>query len=171
MPALLAAIALQAGTPDMSLVVSCGTKPNEIRVTMANQGSTDTSLLLGHVLANGKWYLPRNLVVEITRTNTSDVETLTYHPADVPAGIAGRIDHWVMSLPSQSSFTLVLRAADFISTTGRFTPGPNDQLRVRFAGQPIPGPLNMDMAGIEGWRVWTGSLVSNALRLGSCPSR
>lgn len=162
-------LALQGVTPDLSLTVACGVKPNEIQVTMRNTSDNDTAVLLGHVLANGKWYLPRNLTVEITRAGTGQTETLTYHPVDL--GIAGRIDHWVMPLPGRSSFTLTLRAIDFVSITSRFTPGPADQLRVRFTGLPVTGPLSVDMTGLQSWRVWTGTLESNAVRLGACPGQ
>jgi hypothetical protein len=168
---ILALVALQAVTPELSLTVACGVKANEIQVTMRNISDNDTAVLLGHVLANGKWYVPRNLTVEITRSGTGQVETLTYHPVDLPGVIAGRVDHWVMPLPSQSSLALMLRAMDFVSITRRFTPGPADQLRVRFTGQPITGTLNPDMGGVRHWRVWTGTLESNALRLGDCPAR
>jgi hypothetical protein len=46
MLAVLAAIALQAGAPDISLAVACGAKPDEIRVTLENQGSSDHVLFV-----------------------------------------------------------------------------------------------------------------------------
>lgn len=154
----------------LSLNIACGAKRSEIRVTMQNSGDSDTAVLLGHVLANGKWYLPRNFVVEIVRPDTGQTETLIYEARDLRGGVAGRIDHWVMPLPGNASVTLTLRAIDFISIARRFTPTPTDQLRVRFNGQPITSALSLDMTGVQLWQVWTGTLESNTLRLADCPA-
>jgi hypothetical protein len=151
---------------DLSLVLSCGNQAGEVRLDVHNPDQSDTAVLLGIALANGRWYLPRELVVELRRSGSSDVEDLSYQS---PSNIAGRMDHWVVALPGQATFGLTLRAADFIATSPPGSASPPEELRVRLAGRPITSDLNIDMPGMKMWRVWTGSAISNALRLSDCP--
>jgi len=121
---------------------------------------------MGIALANGRWYLPREVVVELRRSGNPEVEQLLYQ---TPTGIAGRMDHWIVALPGRAKFTLTLRATDFISTSTARAVTPPEELRVRLTGRPITSDLNVDMTGMRTWRVWTGSASSNALRLSDCP--
>jgi hypothetical protein len=166
---LLLALALTQGAVrppegDLALTVGCGPTRNEILLTITNGGSADTAVLLGYALANGGRYLPREVIVEIKRSSTADFEQLSYVG---PAGIAGRIDHWVVTLPAKARYALPLRATDFASATARFRPlaGPPEELRVRLTGRAITSDLSLDMAGMKLWRVWTGTAVSNSLRV------
>jgi hypothetical protein len=150
---------------DLALVLSCGTQPGEVRLEIHNPEQTDTAVLLGVALANGQWYLPRELIVQLRRSGSTNVEELLYNS---PSNIAGRMDHWVVALPAQATFSLTLRAADFVATSPAGTVSPPEELKVRLAGRPITSDLNVDMTGIKTWRVWTGSAISNALRLSDC---
>jgi hypothetical protein len=150
---------------NLSLVLSCGTQPGDVRLSIHNSDQTDTAILVGIALANGRWYIPRELVVELRRTGSTEVEELLYNG---PTGIAGRIDHWVVSLPVQATFTLTLRAADFITTSAAGAVSPPEELKVRLTGRPITSDLNVDMTGMKAWRVWTGTAVSNPLRISDC---
>lgn len=75
---------------DLSLVLSCGTRSGEVRLDIHNSDQTDTAVLLGIALANGRRYLPRELVIELRRSGSSDVEGLLYSS---PSNLAGRMDH------------------------------------------------------------------------------
>ncbi len=149
----------------LSLILGCGEQSSEVRLSIQNAGQTNTAVLLGIVLANGRWYLPRELVIELRRSGSQDVEELVYTG---PRDIAGRIDHWVVALPVGATFTVPLRAAEFASTTATQAVAPPEELRVRLAGRPIASSLNVDMTGMKAWRLWTGSVSSNALRLSDC---
>ena len=151
--------------PDLSLVLRCGEQPNELTLTIQNSGQTDAAVLLGIVLANGRWYLPRELVVDLKRGGSPAIEQLVYRG---PAGIAGRIDHWVVALPVRATFTVPLRATDFVSTTAPAVAIPPTELTVRLTGRPITSDLNADMTGMKAWRLWTGSAASNTVRLSDC---
>jgi len=151
--------------PDLSLVLKCGEQPNELALTILNSGQTDTAVLIGIALANGRWYLPRELVVDLRRSGSAEVEELVYNG---PTGIAGRIDHWVVALPVRATFAVLIRSTDFVSTTAPTAATPPTELTVRLTGRPITSDLNVDMAGMKAWRLWTGSASSNTVRLSDC---
>jgi hypothetical protein len=149
----------------LSLILSCGEQSSEVTLSIHNADRTDTAVLIGIALANGRWYQPRELVMQLRRSGSPEVETLVYNGA---TNIAGRIDHWVIALPVRATFTLTLRAADFIATTPAPAASPAEELKVLLTGRPVTSDLNVDMTGMKTWRVWTGSASSNALRLSDC---
>jgi hypothetical protein len=165
---LFAAVSTQ-DTASMSaptLRLSCGKTLSELALSIQNPDSTDTAVLLGITLSSGRWYLPRELVVEVQRSGRPGVEELIYAG---PAGIAGRIDYWIVPLPAGATFTLTMHAADFIATAAPRLVAPTDELRVRLSGRSITSDLNVDMNGMRAWRLWTGTARSNPLRLADCP--
>jgi hypothetical protein len=165
---LLALTLMQLAAPpqaNLSLVLRCGEQPGEVTLTIRNADQTDTAVLLGIALGNGRWYLPQALVVELKRNGSNEVEELLYQG---PAAIAGRIDHWIVPLPAAAAFSLRLRAADFFSTSPATGVSPPEELSVRLTGRSITSDLNLDMVGMKTWQLWTGSARSNALRLSTC---
>ena len=148
-----------------SVVLSCGEQSSEVTLSIRNADQTDTAVLIGIALANGRWYQPRELVMELRRSGSPEVEELLYNGA---TNVAGRIDHWVIGLPSGATYALTLRAAEFISTSATRAVAPPEELRVRLTGRPITSDLNVDMTGMKAWRLWTGSVSSNALRFSEC---
>ena len=73
---------------DLSLVLSCGEKSGEVALSIRNAGPTDTAVLMGLSLANGRWYVPRELVVELKRNGNPEWEELVYRgPSDVAGGL------------------------------------------------------------------------------------
>jgi hypothetical protein len=170
MPAIafLLALALIQNPPsqaDLSLSVSCGSKPNEVTLTILNQSTNDTAVLLGSADGNGDRYLPAELVVEVRRAQSAEFEPLVY--AGVGGVTGGRTDHWIVTLPARATFTLPLRTTDFAANTPGFKSltGPPEELRVRLTGRAITADLSLDMAGMKLWRLWTGTAVSNGLRV------
>ena len=151
--------------PDVSLAVACAAS-NEISLTILNKGEVDTAVFLGYALGNGARYYPREIVVEVKRTATAEFEELRFVG---PAAIAGRIDHWIVTLPARATFTLPLLAGDFAGVAAGFRPltASPDELRVRLTGRSITSDLNPDLAGIKAWRLWTGTATSNSLRFAS----
>ena len=102
---LLAFTLAQSPDPPLvspSLVLRCGEGPGEVMLSIHNPNETDTAILLGVSLANGRWYLPRELVVELRRNGNPAVEELVFRG---PSAIAGRMDHWVVTLRVRSTFT------------------------------------------------------------------
>jgi hypothetical protein len=105
------------------------------------------------------------LVIELRRTGSADTEELVYRS---PAGVAGRIDHWIVGLPVRSTFALTLRPIEFVTTAS--TPGlkPPSEITARLTGRTVTSNLNPDMKGVESWRLWTGTVTSNSVRLSDC---
>ena len=165
---LLALTLMQGSAPSPaapSLVLSCGEQSSEVTLTIRNADQTDTAVLIGIALANGRWYQPRELLMDLRRTGSPEVEELSYNGA---TNIAGRIDHWVIALPAGATYALTLHAAEFVSTSATRAVAPPEELRIRLTGRPITSELNVDMAGMKAWRLWTGSVSSNALSLADC---
>ena len=166
---LLFALTLAQGSAPppaaLSLALSCGEQSSEVTLTIRNPDQTDTAVLIGIALANGRWYQPRELVMELRRSGSPEVEELLYKGA---TNIAGRVDHWVIALPAGATYALTLRATEFVSTSAARAGAPPEELSVRLTGRPITSDLNVDMTGMKAWRLWTGSVSSNALRLSDC---
>jgi hypothetical protein len=150
--------------PSISFTAGCSARPDEVTLTIHNLTDTDTAVLLGYALANGRRYLPRELTVEIKRNRNSEFEPLVYNG---PSNVAGRMDHWIVTLPANASFILPLRASDFGANTAGFTPltAPPEELRIRVTGKVIAADLSLDMAGMKLWHLWEGTAVSNSLRV------
>jgi hypothetical protein len=150
---------------DLSLALACGERPGELILTIRNSGSSDTAILLGMAFANGRWYEPRELIVELTRSGNTAPEDLVYNGA---RSVAGRIDHWVVALPIGAAFALTLRPSDFIALTQPAPAAPPEELRIRLTGRPVTSDLNVDMSGLKVWRLWTGSTRSNSVQVSHC---
>ena len=150
---------------DMALTLACGEEPTELVLTIRNSGPSDTALRLGLAFESGRWYEPRELIVELTRSGNAQPEDLVYSGT---RGVAGRIDHWIVPLPTRAAFSLTLRSSDFVSTTQPTSAARPEALAVRLTGRALTSELTVDMGGMKGWRVWTGSARSNSLQLSEC---
>ena|SRR5688572_25217465 len=166
--ALLALLLFQSEPdpqPSISLMLECGERPDEVALSIRNSGQIDTAVLLGIVIANGRWHVPRELVVELKRVGNPIPEELVYR---TPAGIAGRIDHWIVGLPVRSTFTLTLRPIEFVAISSKPEVAAPSEVTVRLTGRPITSDLNPDMKGLQAWRLWTGTVTSNSVQLSDC---
>src|SRR6476646_4199777 len=96
----------QASSGAVQVELGCQQRSGEtsLRITLRNRDSVDTAVVLGSILANGAKYLADNLALDV-RTG-SDVNRYQYGDPSVPA-IVGRLDAWVLSLPTDSEYTLV----------------------------------------------------------------
>jgi|SRR5688572_12076106 hypothetical protein len=151
--------------PTISLTLDCGERPDEVALSIRNAGEVETAVLLGIVIANGRWHVPRELMVELKRAGSQEVEQLVYRS---PAGIAGRIDHWIVGLPVRSTFTLILRPTDFVSISSTPRSAAPMELTARLTGHAVTSDLNPDMKGVQAWRLWTGTVTSNGVQLSDC---
>ena len=165
--ALLALLLVQTEPdpqPNISLMLDCGERPDEVVLSIRNAGEADTAVLLGIVIANGRWHVPRELMVELKRAG-QEIEQLVYRS---PAGIAGRIDHWIVGLPVRSTFRLTLRPTDFVSISSTPRSAAPIELTARLTGRAVTSDLNPDMKGMQAWRLWTGTVTSNSVQLSDC---
>jgi hypothetical protein len=76
------------------------------------------------------------------------------------------MDHWILTLPSEASFTLTLSPLDFFSPRTGLSPArlPSPAtVSVRLRAGPVTFDLNPDMTGLRTQRLWTGTTTSNEI--------
>jgi hypothetical protein len=145
----------------ISLTLACAGGQGGIRVIIENDSEGATGILLGSVVGNYRWYLPEEMVFEALQGR------LHYSPHDL-AGIAGRVDPWVVVLPSKSSFSFVVHAIDFAYGSSRLSSFAGD-LRVTFTGRALDLPADSGyVSGMPVRELWTGTAESNRLRVADC---
>ena len=154
--------------PPPAISLECQEAPSPIgalRLTIRNEGVAPVGILLGRSLGNGEWYELRDLTLLVKRPG-QDVEEFEYRSRGFPTGVAGRMDHWILTLPSESSYSMTLSPRDFFSPRTSLSPTrlPSPaELSLRLLGRPVTYDLNPDMAGLRTMRLWTGTTTSNTV--------
>ncbi len=126
-------------------------------VALQNTGDSGFILNLGTMLANGKVMWPDAVRLMLTDSAGLSRE-LHYRSRD--AGIAGRIDDYLVALRAGSAYTVRVsledytRGVDMKMTTGRY------RIAARFAGRLATG-VNLDMQGVALLNLWSGVVYSN----------
>jgi hypothetical protein len=135
----------------------------EFEVAIRNAGEKDVCLNLGEMLANGRFLIPDKIHLIITDSGGKSREFIFVDRRF--AGMAGRMDDYVVPLRSGSTYTLELRLDQFVSpTTGdefKLKPG-SYEVSVQFSGTDADN-VNGDMAGMKLLNFWKGKLQSNAV--------
>jgi hypothetical protein len=146
----------------VSLSLACASEGQKaVRVIIENEGEGATGILLGSVVGNYRWYLPSEMVFEALQGR------LKYSPSDL-GGIAGRVDPWVVVLPSKSNFSFVVHAIDFAYGLSHLSAFAGD-LRVSLNGRALK--LTGESGFVSGMPVselWTGTAASNTLHVTDC---
>jgi hypothetical protein len=164
----------QTGTVEqgtLTIALACTAVPTptgSFRLTIANIAVDDTAVLLGTVLANGRWYELRDLTLIVKGPDQDAPAEYQYRSAGYPTGVAGRIDHWILPLPGGSAFSMTVSPRDFFSplTSNRLANLPSAAtVIVRLVGRPVTYDLNVDMTGLRNVRLWTGTATSLPLRV------
>src|SRR3984893_14726983 len=98
----------------LTLKATCRTSNGraELRSTLRNVGADDTSLVLGIAVGNGRRLLPNALVLSVKAADSSATRDFEYFDPSVPA-IFGRLDPWIVSLPSASEFSITRPLSHF----------------------------------------------------------
>jgi hypothetical protein len=99
---LLASCLLALGVPvfggpaQVVLKVQCRASANSmaLRVTLQNGSSTDTAIVLGTSIGNGRIYAADSLVLDVRHGQDGPIEK--YRPGGGAPAIAGRIDPWIV---------------------------------------------------------------------------
>jgi hypothetical protein len=138
----------------------------ELQVAFRNTGEHDVTLNLGLMLANGKEQLPFNISL---RLMDAQGKTRTFKFVDRKhAGIAGRVDDYIVPLRAGSVYSLRLTLDQFwCAETKEFdvklSPGRN-QFTAQFEGSE-PKHVNQDLSAIKLMNFWLGNVQSKALVL------
>jgi len=148
---------LSAQSQDQTLALDfrCDRRLDSLEFTIAihNGGSTDTSLVIGGILGNGRKYLASALAVEVRGTN--GFTRYAYSDPSVP-GIAGRLDPWVVGLPVRSAFSITRPWNHFWADGKSLSPAPEPfDVRVRIEAREIPNEF-----AIPDFQAFVGELVS-----------
>jgi hypothetical protein len=124
---------------------------SDIWVCFENVSETDIVINLGITLANGKTHFPTALALTVT---DSEGKTNRFRYAPPAAGIAGRVDPFVVPLPARAVYQIRCPLKSFIQNDpskwpGSMTPG-RYRLAVGFVGKPVnKTETNSDMAGLS----------------------
>ena len=150
---------VRAKTDPLRLVFACS-QASELtfRFTIQNVGATPTAAVIGTILGNDKKYLPDRLDLTLRRAGVPDVK-LTYVDTSVGV-IGGRLDPWLIALPPDASYSVVVSAQNFRLTPNLAKepfPAPAD-LRLHLATREI-GRTNGDVQGLSLIHVWVGTLT------------
>jgi hypothetical protein len=159
----------QDGPSPISFTVRCQ-NAQQLTFTIQNVGLEDTALIFGSVLANGRKYLIAGLKLQ-TELPDGREDQYDYRPDDYPVRIGGRVDDWIVPLPTGASYVMQATASQFLSKAhGRLSAWPKAaQISLRL---PIrtPNPNQpTDVVGLKLFRVWRGTdaLISNRITVPS----
>ena len=134
------------------------------RITLVNTGHMDLVLNIGVLLSNGHRQYPSAINLLLT-----DAKGKTWEfSAGEPTSIAGRVDPFVLALPTGASFTLPLKLEDNFAfrmvTADAKLAGPCT-LKARFAGKGVPfDQANLDYKAVSLMPYWVGTVESNEVR-------
>jgi hypothetical protein len=130
-------------------------------VELRNVGDHDLILNLGTMLANGKRLYADAITLLLGFPSGSERPLMLMGPA----GVAGRVDPFVVPLPVGASYSVAVELTKY-APLGR---GPLNlergsyTLQAQFHGEPGVNP-NLDMKGMVLMPYWTGAAVSNRLQ-------
>jgi hypothetical protein len=133
------------------------------RVTIQNVSAAPAAAVIGRILANDKKYLPDQLELTVRRAGVPEIKLKYIDPTQT--GVAGRLDPWLIALPPDASYSVVVPAQNF-----RLTPNLSKEpfstpadLQLGLTTREV-GRLNGDVQGLSFIHVWIGTLTSDWIR-------
>jgi hypothetical protein len=135
------------------------------RWTLQNVAAKPTAAVIGAIL--GQWYLPGRLELTVRRASAPDVVLRYFDPA-APGVVGGRIDPWLIALPSGASYSVAVPAHNL-----RLTPNLEEEpfstpadLQLHLTTQEM-GRTSPDLQSLI--HVWVGTLTSKWIHFpGDC---
>jgi hypothetical protein len=160
--------ALAQTAPLPRLVLQCSQRtPLTLRLTVRNAGSEPTAVVIGGILANDRKYLLGSLAFVLHRDLDADA-TVQYVDPTFNGIVGGRVDDWLVALPPGSAYSVVLPMSEALRRN--FSQSAN--VSARLAALPHSEHSSSDLAGQRFVHLWTGTLVSESVRIPeSCPAR
>jgi len=158
------------GTESVELTLRCRSTVHqkELQVTVQNVSSPDTAIVMGMSIGNGRAYAADNLPLDVRRGSGGLLER--YRPAFSHVAIAGRVDPWIVPLPTGSEFSPTLPLNKLRSPIGdALSLGIGDvHIRANLV-RDHSDKFNGEMVGPGLVKVFTGALQSGWLRVpGDC---
>ena len=175
---VLLAFAVNSGShvpskADQDLVLILRTDPDgesqfrvpKFRADLRNIANHDLVLNLGVTLANGRNQYPNAVVLTLTDSQGKS----RLFDLKEPAFVAGRMDPFVLPLPTGAAFSLPIDLERYWAAASKefdykLQPGTYS-LEARFSGRSVTQPqANLDMKGLALMPYWTGTVTSNRLQ-------
>jgi hypothetical protein len=125
---------------------------------LANGGDSDTTVVPGSVIGNGRWYRIDGLQLVVKAASGSQ-SVFRYSPRRYPAAIAGSLGEWRQPVPAHTTLQVAADPDDFLNETTRLRAWePGAELLLRWTlHEPRPDAMLLIF--------WSGSLESNSCRL------
>jgi hypothetical protein len=133
--------------------------PADVKVDVAlqNVGDADFVLNLGTMLDNGKVMWPDAIRLMLT---DSAGQSRELRFSSRTAGIAGRIDDYIVALRAGAVYTVRLSLADYLRDPTPTLANGRYKIAAQFLGRRAGG-VNVDMQGVALLNFWTGTAHSN----------
>jgi hypothetical protein len=142
---------------DLTLTLECR-DPGHISFEISNGGATDTALVLGSTVGNGRKYMITALDLTLKSREGGRTEH-HYSPRDYPSVIGGTVGDWVQAVPARAAYGMSATPGDFFHGLERLTAfPPGAELSLRWAvRKPLPEAMLL--------AYWNGTLTSNACHI------
>jgi len=147
-----------AAAEPLRLELRCVDAPAlRFRMTIRNVGGEPTAVVIGSILGNDRTYVVGPLRFMLQRPGAGD-DSVEFSDPPI-AGVAGRLDPWLIPLPAGASYAVMLSVPTALRD--RFSAPAAIQVRLRTheAGQP-----NSDMQGVQFIHLWVGALESGPIQ-------
>ena len=131
----------------------------KFRVGLRNAGETDLTLNLGMMLDNGRKQYPTAIFLNLTDAQGKS------RRLDLigPAGVGGRVDTFVLSLPVGATFSMPVDLDKYFAAASKeydYKPTPGTySLEAQFTGKGVPRDMDLLLG-----HYWEGTVKSNQLR-------
>jgi hypothetical protein len=126
-------------------------------VALENVGGSDFVVNLGTMLANGRVMWPD--AIRLMLTDPAGRSRELRFSSGRAAGIAGRIDDYIVALRAGSTYTVRVSLEDYMPDGPRVATG-RYKVAAQFAGRR-PNGVNPDMQGVALLNFWSGTAHSN----------
>jgi hypothetical protein len=135
--------------------------PSEIHfdIALQNVGDSDFVLNVGTMLANGKVMWPDAIRLMLTDLTGHSREL---HFRSPNAGVAGRIDDYIVALRARSVYTVRVSLEDYIRGVDMKLTRGEYKIAAQFSGRRATG-VNLDMQGVALLNFWNGVVHSNVV--------
>jgi hypothetical protein len=129
----------------------------KLDVVLENVGGSDFVLNLGTMLANGKVMWPYAIRLMLTDASGQRRE-LRF--ASRTAGVAGRIDDYIIALRAASTYTVRVSLKEYMRDDAAKLANGRYKIAAQFLGRRASG-VNVDMQGVALLNFWSGTAHSN----------
>ena len=155
-----------AQSPAIALALDCSRSGArvDLRMTVRNDNATDSAVVIGTSLGNGRRYLADSFTLDVKRGQGTS-ETYMYFDPSAPI-VAGRLDPWILQVPSASAFVLTRPIGHFWASGAPLTLGADAiDVRLRLSARADKRALEMNGSALARENIFVGELSSEWRRV------